>query len=263
MSVLDFALGWILNFHPALSILIVAFLVSLIITLALMVFTDQKLMKDLKEEQKELQKQMKSLRNNPAKLAKINSQFMETNMKYMSHSMRPTLFTFLPIILIFGWLNSHIGYYPIQPGMPFEVTIYFDQEIGEDIDLLDPSGNLTIIGSDLYNKRASWKIEGDVEGLYNLKIVHNGIEYTKDVLITKKRTYITPEKPLKKKSFLFSSYDINRAEKIIVNNEKVIPLSDVPVIKEIPWVSSWGWLGVYIFFSLIFSMGLRKLFKVY
>ena len=60
--VFDTLLGWTLSFHPALSILILSLIVSIIITLAIKFFTDQRLMKDLKEELKELQRQMKELK---------------------------------------------------------------------------------------------------------------------------------------------------------------------------------------------------------
>lgn len=124
-SFLDPVLGWILYLDPALGILIISLLVSVIINLSIKFLTNQSLMRELKDEMKELQKQMKSLKNNPNKLSKANSRFMETNMKYMSHSMRPTLFTFLPIIVVFGWLNSHIAYYPLAPETPFEVQAFF------------------------------------------------------------------------------------------------------------------------------------------
>ena len=59
MGFLDVLLGWVLYLHPALGIMVISLIVSLIITLAIRVFTDQSLMKDLRAELKELQAEMK------------------------------------------------------------------------------------------------------------------------------------------------------------------------------------------------------------
>jgi len=255
--VFDTLLGWTLNMHPALGIIAVSFIISVIVTFALKFFTDQSLMKSMKEELKELQKEMKTLKNNPKKMAKVNSRFMETNMKYMSMSMKPTLITFFPIILIFGWLNTHIGYYPIYPDKPFEMSILFDQSIDETLEVAVPEG---IVLNDLrfFDKHAEATLTGP-EGTYEIDFLYKGVTYTKELLITTKREYITPEKSLKKKSFLFSKYDENNALKIVTGNEKIIPFKDLPL----PWVNTWGWFGAYILFSIIFSMGLRRIFKIY
>jgi uncharacterized membrane protein (DUF106 family) len=261
MAFLDPVLSWLLYLDPALGIMIVSLLVSIIITVAIKYLSNQSLMKDLREELKELQKQMKSLKNNPNKLSKVNSQFMETNMKYMTHSMRPTLFTFLPIILVFGWLNSHIAYYPIMPNQEFDVSVIFKEGDGsitlkdvEGITFLDPAEK------QISGNKVSWTLSGK-EGVYDLEFTYKDTTYTKDVIITTKREYAKVEQSFSKG--LFSSSDENGLSKIVVSNEKVLPFTTVPVIKDIPWVSTWSWLGAYFLFSIVFSMSLRKFFKIY
>ncbi len=265
MAIIDFLLGWILMFHPAVSILIVSFLVSLVITFAIKLFTDQSLMKDLRNELKDLQAQVKELKNNPKKLAKVNERFMETNMKYMSHSMRPTLFTFLPIILVFGWLNAHIGYYPINPGQPFKVAAVFEDYARGNVSIELPQGISLLEGSpekEILHKEVEWLLSGE-EGQYSLTLKYKNKTYTKDIIITNDRKYAPVEKSFKKRVLFFSSKDKNGLSLIKLSNEKVLPFSDIPVLKDLPWISGWGWFGTYFLFSVIFSMGLRKLLNIY
>ena len=55
---------------------------------------------------KSLQKDMRALKDNPSKLMELNKLAMQKNMEYMRHSMKPTLYTLLPLLLIFGWLRE-------------------------------------------------------------------------------------------------------------------------------------------------------------
>jgi uncharacterized membrane protein (DUF106 family) len=248
-SILDPLLGWLLYLPPLLSIIIIAFVISLLITLVYKLVTNQDLMKDLREEQKEFQKQLKELKDKPEKAMKVQSEMMETNLKYMSHSMRPTLFTFVPIILIFGWLNSHMAYYPLYPNNPFEVVSEMDKSAIGEVTLNIPDG-LEFVNSqntqEMVNNQVKWIIKGN-EGEYNLTFQYNEEEVSKQILITRQREYYPVEKTIKDTSF----------KKILIGNEKVKPLEGVPL------VGNWGWLGAYILFSIIFSMTLRKILKIY
>lgn len=265
MGFLDVLLGWVLYLHPALGILVISLLVSLIITYAIKLFTDQSLMKDLRAELKELQAEMKELRNNPKKMAKVNDRFMQTNMKYMSQSMRPTLFTFIPIILVFGWLQAHIGYYPLLPDQSFKLTAVFDDSARGSVELILPDGIKLLEGDlnkEIQHKELDWLLSGE-KGEYELELQYKDKAYLKKVIITKERTYAIPEKSFKKTFLFFSSSDPNGLNMLKVSNEKVLPFVDVPIMKNIPWISGWGWFGAYFLFSLFFSMSLRKILKIH
>lgn len=263
MAFLDVLLGWILLFHPAMSIFIISVLISLAITLALKFLTDQTLMKDLKAELKELQKEMKELRSNPKKMAKVNDRFMQTNMKYMSHSMKPTLFTFIPIILVFGWMNSHIGFYPLLPNTPFELTAEFEEAEGM-VEILVPDDVYFEGGEsqEITRNKVSWQLSGE-EGKYEIKLLYNDKEYLKKVIITEERNYAPVEKSFTTGFLFFKSKDENGLRTIKVSNEKILPFKDVPILEDIPWVKDWGWFGAYFLFSIIFSMLFRKVLKVH
>ena len=263
--VFDTLLGWTLSFHPALSILILSLIVSIIITLAIKFFTDQSLMKDLKEELKELQRQMKELRNNPKKLAKVNDRVMEANMKYMTHSMRPTLFTFIPIILVFGWMNMHIGFYPLMPNEPFQLTAVFEDGSDGQISMVLPEGITLLEGAaerEVLDNEVQWTLSGE-PGEYALDVMYKGKTYTKDIIIADEPIYAPVEKSFRKSYVLFTSPDENGLNTIKLSNKQIIPFEDVPVMKDIPWISTFNWFWTYFLFSLVFSMGLRRALNIY
>jgi len=108
-ATLDFVFGPLLKLPTLAAVIILSFLISLLITLIYKWTTNQSVMKELKDEIKKLQEQAKQLKEQPDKAMEIHKKVMETNMQYMSHSMKPTLITFLPIILIFGWMQQHFA----------------------------------------------------------------------------------------------------------------------------------------------------------
>ena len=75
---------------------------------------------------------MKQHKDNPQKLLEIQKNAMEKNLEYMKHSFKPMIFTMIPILLIFGWLNAHLAYEPIRPEELFGVTATFDESFIED-----------------------------------------------------------------------------------------------------------------------------------
>ena len=164
----------------------------------------------------------------------------------MSHSMRSMLFTFIPIILIFGWMNSHLAYEPILPGQEFTTSILFYDNVKGNVELIAPK-EVTVSGD--INKKIEdgeikWVLKGE-EGEYLLEYMVNGKSYTKDLLITEEPTYAKTIKVVKDKTIRQISIDNNKMKVFNLFGWKV------------------GWLGSYIILSIIFSMAIRKLFKVY
>src|SRR3989338_3994910 len=174
----------LLKLPSLFAIILLSFLISLIVTLIYKFATDQNLMKQLKEEMKELQKEMKELRKEPEKAMQVQKQVMQTNMKYMGHSMRSMIYTFVPIIIIFGWMNAHLAYEPILPGQEFTTTVVFEDNAQGAIELSVPKG-ITIHGDakkEVKDSIVKWVLSGD-KGEYLLEYHFNGKKYTKDVLI--------------------------------------------------------------------------------
>ncbi len=106
-SFFNLIFGWAINLGSPWNILMMSLILTSLITIMYKLLTDQILLKELKTQVKNHQKEMKNHKDDHQKMMEIQKQTMSLNMKYMKHSMKPMLFTFIPIILIFGWLRNH------------------------------------------------------------------------------------------------------------------------------------------------------------
>ncbi|HLD40425.1 MAG TPA: EMC3/TMCO1 family protein [Candidatus Nanoarchaeia archaeon] len=247
--VLNPVLGPFLNWNPALLILFVSLIISVIITVVYKFATNQKEMKRLKEQQKEFQKSMKELRHNPEEMMKIQKEAMKSNMDYMKHSLKSTLITMLPIILIFSWMAGHLSFEPIYPGEQYSMTATFAKGVTGNAQLIPDKG--TELSSEatqpIINREVTWRMKS-TEGSHLLTVKSGETEQQKKVLITKELAY---EPQISQ----FSNSDI---EKVTVNYNKLKPLGGFHILSWYP-----GWLAIYFISSIAFSLGLRKLLKVY
>ncbi len=252
----DPVLSPLLNLNPFLVVAFLATFMSLLITLIYKFSTDQNLMKQLKNEMKELQKEMKELKNNPERMMEVNRKMMQTNSKYMTKTLKSTLITFIPIMLIFPWMYANLAYEPILPNTEFSVEAAFSRGAFGEVNIEVPDG-ITVLGNknkEITDNKATWVLKGEA-GDYNgedaIKIlIGDRVEY-KNLLITREQDYYEP-----------------------VENYRESPLNTVKVEHEPKKVLHFGenfnllgyrggWLGTYIIISIITSMIIRKLLKVY
>lgn len=176
----------------------------------------------------------------------VQKQSMQTNMKYMMHSMKSTLYSIIPIIVIFSWMNANFAFEPIVPGQEFTTTVIVGKNFDDQIELSVPYG-ITISGDvikEVKDSEVKWILSGE-EGEYLLEYIINGNKYNKEVLITEENRYRDPIK--KVNDGVVKSIEIDHKEKKLIN------------------LFGWkiGWLGTYIIFSIIFSILVRKIIKVY
>jgi uncharacterized membrane protein (DUF106 family) len=250
--VLNPVLQPLLNASPFWAITILAFVISLAITLVYKYATNQDEMKRLKDQQKEYQKRMKELRSNPEEMMKVQKEAMSKNMEYMKHSFKATLITMLPIIIVFSWMSAHLVYEPIFPGDRFSVTANFIDGVTGEVELItDEKVELLSESKIGINGASVWNLKGVSEGESFITIKTKSDEQTKKVLVTKELKYEEPISTFEKSDF----------EKIEIGYNKLKPLGPnfkVPIINWKP-----GWLGLYIIFSIVFSMALRKGLKIY
>lgn len=241
----------LLNASPFLGILLLAFVLSLIITFAYKLFTNQDKMKALKEEQKAYQKRMKELRSTPDEMMKVQKEAMKKNMEYMKMSFKPTLITMIPLLLIFGWMTAHLAYEPIYPGARFSVTATFAEGIDGQAELFLEGEGVKLLSDakQEINSGLIWNLEAQKNGDQILTIKTENSEESKKLLVTDELKY---EEPIS----MFQHSDI---EQIKINYNKLRPAG--PDFSLFGWQP--GWLGMYIIFSIVFSMGLRKLLKIY
>jgi len=92
--------------YPLYSIVLVSFLITLFTTVIYKYVSDQKTMKILKDEIKLLQKEMKEVKDNPKKILDKQKELMEKNFSMMKHSLKPSLYTALPLLLIFYFIRN-------------------------------------------------------------------------------------------------------------------------------------------------------------
>ncbi len=235
----------LLAMHEFYALVISAFLVSLLITIIYKYATDQKQMKYLKEKMKKYQQELKKYRKEPEKAMKINKKVMALNGEYMKHSIKATFYTFIPIIIFFGWMGAHFNYAPLYPNQNFNVSLTGDSNAK----LLLSTDKLKIIDKQIFNDSLVWTLSGE-EGSYVLGFNTTAGKILKTITITNKHIYKEPI--TSEKGFI-----------IKVGNKQLKPMQSIPVLKNIPWINGFGWLGTYILFSIIFSMVLRKLMKLY
>ena len=68
----------------------------------------------------------------------------------------------IPIILIFGWMNSHLSFDPILPGQDFTTSVIFEEGIKGEIELSVPDG-MNIEGNsvkEVKDSEVKWILNG-------------------------------------------------------------------------------------------------------
>jgi|SRR3989344_668326 len=239
----------LINLNPFWGIVILSFAISLLIVVIYKLVTDQKEMKKLKDEQKEYQKRLKDLKHNPEEMMKVQKEAMKKNLTYMKHSFKPTIITFIPIILIFGWMNAHLAFEPIYPGETYSITAIFNEGVtGEaELEADNETESISAAQQEINENQATWNLKSEA-GEHFLSVKVGDSEQTKKILIADNFKY-------EDQITLYPHSDI---EQIKINYKPLKPAGNFSLFGWKP-----GWLGWYIIFSIAFSIGLRKLLKVY
>ncbi|MDO5824180.1 DUF106 domain-containing protein [Methanobrevibacter sp.] len=97
--------------NPALTVFIIAFIVSLITTIANKYLVDQDALNEKQKKMKEFNKELRDAqkRGDGKKMAELQAQqaeMMKENTAMMSEQFKPMIVTFIPIILIFFWMRA-------------------------------------------------------------------------------------------------------------------------------------------------------------
>jgi uncharacterized membrane protein (DUF106 family) len=239
----------LLDTSPFWAVVLLAFVVSLLITLVYKYMTNQDEMKRLKGQQKDFQKSMKELRDKPEEMMKVQKDAMKVNMEYMKHSFKPTLITMIPIILLFGWMTAHLSYEPIYPGERFSVTANFADGVVGEAQLLVDDGMEILSEKKLTitDGKVNWNLKSS-SGNHFMTVKIGNDEQSKKILITQNLIY---EDPL-------SEFEHSDISSININYNKLKPLGNTSLFGWKP-----GWLGIYIILSIVFSMGMRKGMKLH
>jgi uncharacterized membrane protein (DUF106 family) len=97
------------QFNAMFGVFIMALILSTMINLVTSRVIDQKEMKRLKKELADYQKTMKEAqkKGDMKDFNRLQKQMMEKQSAMMTKSFKPMMYTFLPIIVIFGWLRNY------------------------------------------------------------------------------------------------------------------------------------------------------------
>ncbi len=108
-SLFNSIFGWAIDISPIFGLFIIAFVLTLFVTLVYKFMTDQELLKSIKQEMKEIREEMKKFKDDPQKMMELNKKSMEHSLSQMKNTFKPMLITFIPLIIVFGWLRNIYG----------------------------------------------------------------------------------------------------------------------------------------------------------
>lgn len=263
--VLDQFINSFLNLPSLVIILLVSFVVSLISIVVYKLVTDQQKLKSIQEEQKKLKEEMKKHKDKPEKVMKLQKRAMEISMEMMPQTFKSMMVTFIPIVLIFTWLAGNIAYEPLRPGDVFTSTIVFENDVPGTVGLNASEGIEVVSPSvqEIKDKQVLWELKAGEEGRYTLHYSYGSEFYSNEIVVTSKREYGTPRLEKQKRLLFFFPIgdgipDDSNIMYISVDLDKARPFGSFNIFGYYP-----GWLMTYFIFSFAFSIGLRKLLKVY
>jgi len=223
---------------------IISFAFILISTLIYKYVSDQVTIKHLRSELDKLKEKMKKHRSDQSKMMEINKMMMTLNGSIFKHSWKSNMVPgLLFAFLILPWLSANLAFAPLVQDVPFNMTVTFDNYVGV-ASVIVPAGMSVDISTKNVSGIETWQLLGK-EGEYSVLLNVDGKEYSKDVVIS----------------------DTVYAKPVQVINDGVVKSIALPQQKRIilPWsVFGWnGWFFTYFLFSIVFSIILRKLLKVY
>ncbi|MBS3071783.1 DUF106 domain-containing protein [Candidatus Pacearchaeota archaeon] len=98
----------LLQTYPRISIIIFAILISFFISLVNFFILDKDKMREIKARQKQLQNDIKQHQKagNHDKVMELNKELLSFLPETFKHSFKPMIITFLPIIILFGFIRT-------------------------------------------------------------------------------------------------------------------------------------------------------------
>jgi uncharacterized membrane protein (DUF106 family) len=105
--ILDPSAGFLLNWNLAIGMSIIVLIITILTTIIQKYTTDQKTLKELRDEQKEIQKQIKENKNNPQKIMELQKKQWAGFPKQFKLNMVSIVYTGVPFILLFRWFNDY------------------------------------------------------------------------------------------------------------------------------------------------------------
>lgn len=240
----------LLKLGPFWAIFIISLFLAFLTTIIHKYATDQKRMKELREEMKEHQRLMKENKHDISKVSELQKETMKRSMEQMKHSFKAMIYTFIPLILIFGWMNIYLSYEPVAVGEEIVLTANFLEGITGEAELVSVPAGLTFEKTaKIEAGKATWRIKAEKEGNYLLNVGYKDKTFSRDLIVTSEFKYAPQLQEFKKEG--------SEVKSLALGYNKLRPLNGVAGVGGL----SWFW--IYVILSIIFSMAVRKVMKVY
>lgn len=246
-----------LKINPTITIIIVSLLMSLVITIMNKYLINQKKAKQIKDEIKDLQAELKK---NPDKFGEINKKIMKKTKEQFKLTIKSMIFSLPVALIVFAWLSSSAAYEQINPNENFDILVEFEKNtINKEVAIT--SENLEIINKQNIENNILYTLKGP-EGMHKVTYSYGEENYTQEILITQKWDYL--DRTLQKTSGIIISFGEgeiqkdSQIKKIEVKLNSIRPLGGLSIFGWHP-----GWIASYLIFSIIFTIGLRKVFKTH
>ncbi len=108
-AVLNPTAGALLNLNLTYGMLVLVLLLSVFMTLIQKYTTDQKTLREMKEEQKKMQEDLKKLEAGSKEHSELSMKSLKFVGPMFKLSMRPIIYTAIPIILLFRWFTDYFS----------------------------------------------------------------------------------------------------------------------------------------------------------
>ncbi len=105
-AILNPTAGALLSWNLTYGMILIVLVLSLFMTLVQKYATDQKTLKEMKEEQKRLNEEAKKVRDNQQKMMELQKESMKFAVPMMKLSMRAVAFTGIPFLLFLRWFSD-------------------------------------------------------------------------------------------------------------------------------------------------------------
>lgn len=91
---------------PKISIIVVASVISLFVSIVNYFVLDKERMLEIKQKQKTLNEQMKLHKDNPSKLQELQKEMMSHMGESMKHSFKPMIITTIPLLVALPFIRN-------------------------------------------------------------------------------------------------------------------------------------------------------------
>ncbi len=112
----------ILQQNALISIALISVVVALTSTLVYKYFTDQNLIKQVRDDIKKYQDQIKAHKGNQEKIMELHKKVTDLNMQIMPQQFKPMFITIVPFLIIF-WILSNLFGSMVLIQFPYHVPL--------------------------------------------------------------------------------------------------------------------------------------------